>query len=621
MNHLLILVLLFAASLSYGQDLYAIKEEGKWGYINTKGEPVIPPKYEVVGHFEDGLAPVRLNGKYGYIDSLGSVMIPFQYEFADDFKFGYARVLQFSDYYLINTDGNVILDLVFETVPSQLNNKSTLNISGKGENTKGVIDLERNLIVDTAWTDIEWVGNKNEFAIASRPTEHRYQRTKAVFDTKGKVIIPPDKFEYIKELGSIGWIATDTNRRSVLLNLNGSLLFDGADYGLLSNDRTPILAEDKIIVKVNEKDKYCVLNEKGNVLFVVEDCMTILPFKNGKTFVQKNDKLWYLFGSNGKYLTTSGYQSIVYGGWRPNALYMFHDGTELVELNNSWIRIDEEGKKVSCDGCEAIQDVEGRTGNFYKVKIDRRWDSCLDLNDEKIYPLSKLNTNITKRRVTRGLNAFAEDGIVGYKNAHQEVVWKTGIPDTIAKNFDVDHSFTWHFKAKSPYRKDTENLGGWGDSEQWFARMDSIGFQPQDSQFGVYVETDSICTTQDQTNSYSVFIYNNSSEEVTLSAMDSKLYLHIQVKNRNGSWVTVTNWYPSTCGNSYHSVFLPSGYCWEERTPIFEGDHETEARLMLSGIQKSGSPVYSNTFPVKVRPALLRNKAKHSHAILSYRLK
>lgn len=620
MHHLLLLFLLFATSLSFGQDLYAIKEEGKWGYINSKGESVIPPKYEVVGHFEDGLAPVRLNGKYGYIDSLGSVMIPFQYEFADDFKFGYARVLQFSDYYLINTDGNAILDLVFESTPKQLNNKSTLNVSGKGENTKGVIDLERNLIIDTAWSSIRWYGTNNEFAVASRPTEHRYQRTNALFDIKGKEIIPPDKFEYIKELGNIGWIATDTNKRSVLLNRNGSLLFDGSEYGSISTFQTPIVSENNIIVGMSETNQYCILNKNGKVLSVINNCTQMLPFHKDQTFIKKNDNLWYLIDSNGKRLIADGYQSIAYDGWKPNMDYLFHDGTELVMKNDTWIRINNAGQEMTCEVCQSIEDVDERVENIYEVKIDRRWNSCLDLSDQKIYPMRHLDTKKEKKRVTNGLIAFAEDDIVGYKNTQLEVVWKTNIPEKTVQNFDVDHSFTWNFTASSPYRKDTENHGGWGNSKQWFARMDSIGFQPQDSKFGVYVETDSISITKGKTNSYSVFIYNNSSEEVILSAMDSKLYLHIQIKNRNGSWVTVTDWVSSGCGNSYHSVFLPSGYCWEERTPIFEGDHETEARLMLSAIEDSDSPVYSNTFPVKIRPALLRNKAEHWHGILTYRL-
>lgn len=52
----------------------------------------IAPQYEDVGHFGEGLAPVKKNGKWGFIDKEGKVVIPFQYDYAWGFNEGYSIV-------------------------------------------------------------------------------------------------------------------------------------------------------------------------------------------------------------------------------------------------------------------------------------------------------------------------------------------------------------------------------------------------------------------------------------------------------------------------------------------------------------------------------------------------
>ena len=57
--------------VSSAQVLLPIKKDGKYGYINEKGEVVIQPKYEFANQFYDGLASVKIEGKKGFIDKGG----------------------------------------------------------------------------------------------------------------------------------------------------------------------------------------------------------------------------------------------------------------------------------------------------------------------------------------------------------------------------------------------------------------------------------------------------------------------------------------------------------------------------------------------------------------------
>jgi uncharacterized protein (TIGR02145 family) len=75
--------------------LFRVQQSSKrgvqMGYIDQKGEIVIPIRYNNLGFIRDGLILAE-DVLFGYLDSKGRVMIDFQYEFASDFKKGLAQV-------------------------------------------------------------------------------------------------------------------------------------------------------------------------------------------------------------------------------------------------------------------------------------------------------------------------------------------------------------------------------------------------------------------------------------------------------------------------------------------------------------------------------------------------
>lgn len=99
-----ILVLLFASApraeiVSYylgadgnNQGLTPVEKNGKWGYVNSKGNFVIPAKFESAKPFSEGLAAVELNKRFGYIGPDGSFVIPPRYIYAGPFSSGFAWV-------------------------------------------------------------------------------------------------------------------------------------------------------------------------------------------------------------------------------------------------------------------------------------------------------------------------------------------------------------------------------------------------------------------------------------------------------------------------------------------------------------------------------------------------
>lgn len=66
--------------------------DGKWGYINTRGETIIEPVYEYAGWFSEGLAVFCEGGLYGYINRQNQAVIAPRYDGAGEFVNGYAVV-------------------------------------------------------------------------------------------------------------------------------------------------------------------------------------------------------------------------------------------------------------------------------------------------------------------------------------------------------------------------------------------------------------------------------------------------------------------------------------------------------------------------------------------------
>lgn len=63
----------------FSDGLASVYKDGKWGYINPRGEVIIPFDYDAVRPFSDGLAAVSRNGKWGFINTSGEIIIPMKY--------------------------------------------------------------------------------------------------------------------------------------------------------------------------------------------------------------------------------------------------------------------------------------------------------------------------------------------------------------------------------------------------------------------------------------------------------------------------------------------------------------------------------------------------------------
>ncbi|MCL2159649.1 MAG: WG repeat-containing protein [Oscillospiraceae bacterium] len=148
----------FEATRPFNQGLAFAKQNGKWGFIDKSGKFVIQPEYDdVMTHdisctvFDDGLALVKKDGKWGYIDKTGNIVIPFIYDYDDDyhddgtvsaianrdennrpslFSNGLAEIKQNGKWGYINKAGNLVIPFIYDD--ANLNYDGALLVGNDG---------------------------------------------------------------------------------------------------------------------------------------------------------------------------------------------------------------------------------------------------------------------------------------------------------------------------------------------------------------------------------------------------------------------------------------------------------------------------------------------------------
>ncbi|MEO1259615.1 MAG: WG repeat-containing protein [Bacteroidota bacterium] len=101
----------FVEARDFSEGLAAVKKEGRWSFIDKAGNSPFVLKMpegdiSAVGDFSGGLAWVKVGYHYGYINQKGEVVIPFEFTKVFNFKFGVARAVFKGKTGLIDTKGN-----------------------------------------------------------------------------------------------------------------------------------------------------------------------------------------------------------------------------------------------------------------------------------------------------------------------------------------------------------------------------------------------------------------------------------------------------------------------------------------------------------------------------------
>lgn len=103
---------------SFSEGLAAVMDgDGKWGYINTKGEEVIPCQFPnpyegyIASPFSEGLALVQKDGKWGFVNTEGVEVIPINIDAEAVGKFSEGLAFVYKDnenFFVIDKEGKTV---------------------------------------------------------------------------------------------------------------------------------------------------------------------------------------------------------------------------------------------------------------------------------------------------------------------------------------------------------------------------------------------------------------------------------------------------------------------------------------------------------------------------------
>lgn len=93
-----------------------INDRGKWGFIDSAGQEIIPPAYDDAEIFSEGLAAVCKNEKWGFINKNGEVVIPLEYDEVNNFSEGMAAVCKDRKWGFIDETGKEVISLDYTAV-------------------------------------------------------------------------------------------------------------------------------------------------------------------------------------------------------------------------------------------------------------------------------------------------------------------------------------------------------------------------------------------------------------------------------------------------------------------------------------------------------------------------
>jgi hypothetical protein len=101
---------------AYGQttDFIPVKVDSLWGFCDKNKTIVIKPKYNEVHFFQYNYAAVKLNKKSSLINTKGEEVLPFKYDFLDLLDNGLIRVTDDCKSGFINLQGKEVIPVIYD---------------------------------------------------------------------------------------------------------------------------------------------------------------------------------------------------------------------------------------------------------------------------------------------------------------------------------------------------------------------------------------------------------------------------------------------------------------------------------------------------------------------------
>ena len=627
-------LLLLAAAFAFGEQpagtaLFQVHENGRTGFINSKGDVVIKPIFRSAGEFSEGLASARIDGLYGFIDATGEFVIEPQFDFATHFSEGLAVVFKDELPIVINRSGKKAFDANFAAIePFKDGRARVRTTSGRF----GVIDGHGKLIVDTDFTRIE--------PFTAGVAAVQGNAGSGVIDSVGKFIIPFGKYESIASIDDGYLRATiapepwDTvqgyTKQTAILDRSGKLVLSKSHKNKIRIDGTVSCG----LVKMNlykywlpekegtswssNKSYEGFMNVKGEIVINDTTFKQVYDFSDNRAFVKNEYGEYLIIDTLGQEVSTERYSDVIG--------YGFKNGVALVRKNGLCGMIDTNGNFVINPKFEDIHPA-GIVDEYFFFREEVQ----SQMNNNRFYGIARKDGTILLDAMLQnfdpdgfknGLLMCVIEGRLSYIDRKGKIIWQD--PDQGARtteNVNIDYMNRGYFYAWSePAERDN---GGFGTSRNIPSRIPSQNtFAPNTLSV---IAQPHLKTNVSGSAGSTVIVANTTKSKIEFNAQDSRLNMKVQAKDHKGQWRDIEYLPSSWCGNSYHTLTLDPKQSWTFSSPAYEGGFATKLRVQLTFIDPSDKSdkrsrtrkeitIYSNEYDGSVNPGQFWRKPDYSPA-------
>ncbi|MDX1651315.1 MAG: WG repeat-containing protein [Brumimicrobium sp.] len=276
-----------------GLAMVFIKEAQKWGFIDKSGKIVIAPQFdqEYSSGFSEGLVDVCKNNKWGYINARGEEIIPFDFDWTNPFHDGYAIVTRKKNKIFINRKGE-ILKTVRCSIPDTINGgfKEGLAVVKIGKKY-GAINTNGDLVIEPKFDGMDGFHN----GLCGVDMEGK----SGFIDRNGDFIIEP-KFSRINYFHNDIAPASLDNKSWGLINKNGDFILEPKfdfiwDYSRTGNSLS--ILDNPLITRAQIGKNEYYINLQGNIVAEVKDVSKLKELREQKmnqqlTIKVKKEDTW-----------------------------------------------------------------------------------------------------------------------------------------------------------------------------------------------------------------------------------------------------------------------------------------------------------------------------------------
>jgi hypothetical protein len=611
-SFLLLLIALFCTRhvLARQDTLFTITDQSKSGYINARGQVIIPPVYYQANDFSEGLAAVRENGLYGFINVQGQYVIKPTFDKAFHFQNGISLVVKEGVSLIIDRSGNPVLPPRYTSLqfihPQKVVVKTT-------QGRYGIIDLlSKKLIVDTLYRSLNVYEHGVAIVTQYQPAAKKHRGIKyAVIDSLGTIIVPFGRYVKIGPFVQ-GYAAIEIKapwrkggNTEGAIDYQGNLLYkkpykdDGSLHGPFNNGLA------RMLLYQNSKDHEGFINLKGQLVLDDTNYVSAKDFSKGRSFLTTADHKYYLINTAMTILNKEPFEQVEEDP--------FTNQYAIVKTDKGWGIIDSTANFVVSPQFENIDRVIGNYF-FYCINAgdyDSRLFGIATLSMKNI--CGPVLQQYDQSGFVNGLIKTIQDGKLTYINEQGHIVWQSA-PDTstFLRKLNIDYMTRGYCTAYSTLKNAGEyQSGGWAISRNFPQKnIPALPFKP--NSLSIVIDTNRTDTFGLRYFGYPLYIANTSADTMLFNAQDSRLYLKLQAQTNKGEWKDIEYLPSSWCGNSYHTLSLEPGAYWKFVIPQYEGEFNTLIRAELKYVDPANPQkekiLYSHTFKGSINPAQFWSK-------------